>query len=82
MKPARGLLEPGKQGSLGNQEPRHQAATAEKKKEEKLTKVGGDATPKSHTAVTKDLSGFVVSESAPSPPIDSCKREFLGAGPG
>ena len=42
----------------------------------------GDATPKSHTAVTKDLSGFVVSESAPSPPIDSCKMEFLGAGPG
>ena len=79
MKPARGLLEPGKQGSLGNQEPRHQAATAEKKK---LTKVGGDATPKPHTAVTKDLSGFVVSESAPSPPIDSCKMEFLGAGPG
>ena len=82
MKPARGLLEPGKQGSLGNQEPRHQAATADKKKEEKRTKVGGDATPKSHTAVTKDLSGFVVSESAPSPPIDSCKMEFVGAGPG
>ena len=53
-----------------------------KKREEKLTKVGGDATPKSHTAVTKKLSGFVVSESAPSPPIDSCKMEFLGAGPG
>ena len=81
MKPARGLLEPGKQGSLGNQEPRHQAATAEKR-EEKLTKVGGDATPKSHTAVTKDLSGYAVSESAPLTPIDSCKMEFVGAGPG
>ena len=72
--------ETGRPGSPGNQEPRHQAATAEKIK--KMTKMGGDATPESHTAVTKDLSGFAVSESAPLPPIDSCKMEFVGAGPG
>ena len=62
--------------------PRAQTPSGHAGKNKKLTKVGGDATPKSHTAVTKDLSGFAVSESAPLPPIDSCKMEFLGAGPG
>jgi hypothetical protein len=66
----------------GKPEPRHSRRKRAQQDKYKLMNMDGDTTQKSHTAVTKDLSGIAVSLFAPLPPVDSCKMEFLGAAPG